>query len=185
MDFKEFGKAIADVGLPLLGTALGGPAGAAASIAAVIASKIGTPLGDLEAVMERVQADPETIAKLEEIEMKHEERLQEITLEIARLETESEIATIREVNASMRAEAASEHWPQWGWRPFWGFASGAAFLVICCFVCVLCWKAIGGDPTAMGQIPLIIGAFTTLFAIPGGILGVSAWGRNQLKLTQK
>jgi hypothetical protein len=27
----------------------------------------------------------------------------------------------------------------------------------------------------------LIGAFTTLFGVPGAILGITAWGRNKLK----
>ena len=34
----------------------------------------------------------------------------------------------------------------------------------------------------LGMIPIVIGAFTSLFAIPGAILGIAAWGRNKLKL---
>ena len=34
----------------------------------------------------------------------------------------------------------------------------------------------------LGMIPIVIGPFTSLFAIPGAILGIAAWGRNKLKL---
>ena len=60
--------------------------------------------------------------------------------------------------------------------------SAAAFMVVCTFVCVLAYRAITEkDSQAIGMIPMIIGAFTTLFGIPGAILGISAWGRNKLK----
>lgn len=39
----------------------------------------------------------------------------------------------------------------------------------------------GPAGAAIGMIPLLIGAFTTLFGIPGAILGITAWGRNKLK----
>ena len=38
------------------------------------------------------------------------------------------------------------------------------------------------DRAFLGVIPIVIGAFTSLFTIPGAILGIAAWGRNKLKL---
>lgn len=68
------------------------------------------------------------------------------------------------------------------WGPYLGFISATAFLVVCVFVCFLGYQAITSkDPQAIGMIPLLIGAFTTLFGIPGAILGITAWGRNKLK----
>jgi len=55
--------------------------------------------------------------------------------------------------------------------------------VVAVFVCVLGYKAVtGSNPQAIGMIPLLVGAFTTLFGVPGAILGISAWGRNKLKI---
>ena len=33
------------------------------------------------------------------------------------------------------------------------------------------------DRAFLGTIPTIIGAFNSLFAIPGAILGIAAWGK--------
>ena len=41
-----------------------------------------------------------------------------------------------------------------------------------------------GKVDFINVIPTIITAFATLFAIPGAILGVTAWGRNKLKQDQ-
>ena len=38
------------------------------------------------------------------------------------------------------------------------------------------------DRAFLDMIPVVIGAFALLFAIPGAILGIAAWGRNKLKL---
>jgi len=89
------------------------------------------------------------------------------------------------INQTMQAEAKSEHWAQWGWRPYWGFISGTAFLAVCIFVCYLGKAAIlTKDPNAIAMIPMAVGSFTTLFAVPGAILGITAWGRNKLKSEQ-
>ena len=115
---------------------------------------------------EEIQSD-ETRFKLEEI-------AKELEL--------GEQALASAVNITMQAEAKSEHWPQWSWRPFWGFASALAFLFVAGLCCVLAYQAIlGGRPTAIAMIPQLVGAFATLFAIPGAILGVTAWHRGKEK----
>jgi len=47
-------------------------------------------------------------------------------IEQAAMKAASEALTA--VNATMQAEAKSEHWMQWSWRPFFGF-TGAAILI--------------------------------------------------------
>ena len=37
----------------------------------------------------------------------------------------------------------------------------------------------GGRPEAMVMVPQVIGAFAGLFAIPGAVLGVTAWHRGK------
>lgn len=86
------------------------------------------------------------------------------------------------VNQTMQAEARSEHWMQWAWRPFWGFVSAIAFAFVCLLTCVLGYQGIlGGKPEAIAAIPQLVAAFATLFAIPGAILGVTAWHRGKQK----
>jgi hypothetical protein len=79
-DWKTVGHRLAKVGLPLLGTALGGPAGGAAG--AFIASVIGKNPGDItpDDVMSAI-GNQELILKLREIESNHEIRLQELILQ--------------------------------------------------------------------------------------------------------
>lgn len=179
MDWKKLGKEIAKIGAPLLGTALGGPGGTA--IGSIIASLFGVD-NESEAIYQAIQTDPQAATKLRELEFKHKERLEELQVDRARIENERELGIVLEINKTMREEGKSEHWPQWGWRPYWGFISGTAFLVVCIFVGILGYKAIASSDTgAIGSIPLIIGAYTSLFAIPGAILGITAWGRNKLK----
>jgi hypothetical protein len=177
---------------PMLGAILGGPlGGAAGTLVKTVASLLGceaTP----EAIDATISANPEALLKLREFEGNNRIELEKIVLEHAkldvekqRLEVQQDMAALSEVNQTIRIEAASEHWAQWAWRPYWGFISGTTFFVVCSFVCYLCYEAIvEKDPTAVGMIPVIIGAFTTLFAVPGAILGITAWGRNQLKEAQ-
>jgi len=124
------------------------------------------------------QQAADAIIQNPELRIKFQEQATQLELGLEREYTER----LAIVNQTMQAEAKSEHWPQWIWRPLWGIISAVAFLVVCIFVCYLGYRAISGkDPQAIGMIPLLIGAFTTLFGIPGAILGIAAWGRNKLK----
>ena len=184
MDWKEVGKKIIKLGAPLLGTALLGPAGT--SIGAIVASAFGSDTGEPEEVLQKIIAHPEVTIKLRELELKYQVELQKINLENAKLDVERELGLVQEVNATMRDESKSEKWWVSGWRPYWGFSSGTAFIVVCGYVCWLTGQAISGkNPNAMTMIPMVIGSFTALFGIPGAILGITAWGRNKLKLKEK
>lgn len=87
------------------------------------------------------------------------------------------------VNETMRAEAQSEHWPQWSWRPFWGFISALAFLFVCVLCCWLGFEAVRArDMTALNMIPQLVASFGLLFGTPLAILGVASFKRGQEKI---
>lgn len=66
---------------PLLGGALGGPAGAA--IGSLIASKFGGSQQDTDDLLSRIQADPQSAAKLLEIQSNNQVELEKIHMQIA------------------------------------------------------------------------------------------------------
>jgi len=84
MDWKEVGKKLLQIGAPVLGTALGGPAGGIAAKAAI--SMIGAKFGIEEelvtpnTVMELV-TNPEQVIKLKEIELNHAYKLEELIID--------------------------------------------------------------------------------------------------------
>jgi len=174
MDWKTVGKQFIEAGVPLLGTILGGPLGGLAGKAAgsLIASKLGCEEKDLTPqLLSEIIQNPDNVLKLKELEIECEVELQRLAIQQLSI-----------INQTMQVEAKSEHWPQWLWRPLWGIISAGAFLVVCVFVCILAYRVVSAnDMTALGMIPVIIGAFATLFGIPGAILGITAWGRNKLK----
>jgi len=184
MNWKDAGTALVKQGLPLLGTILGGPAGAAlgSGVAALVSSALGFT-GELspDDLIASI-GNPESVVALKQVEADHKLELQRLIVHSEELKLAAETQRIVAVNQTMQAESKSEHWAQWGWRPAWGFISAAAFLVVTIFVCVLAYRAIvEKDANAIGMIPLLIGAFTALFGVPGAILGITAWGRNKLK----
>lgn len=89
------------------------------------------------------------------------------------------------INETMRVEAKSEYWWVSGWRPFIGFITGISFFVAVCFVCFLTWQAIESkSQDAMQMIPQVIFNFTTLFGIPGAILGIASHHRGKKQREQ-
>src|SRR3990167_10563882 len=59
------------------------------------------------------------------IKSPEEEKAYQLKLiELAQREEEFFARQIEAVNATMQAEAKSEHWAQWLWRPFNGFSFG-------------------------------------------------------------
>lgn len=77
------------------------------------------PEADIEAVAAKISADPSLMLELQQSAMAHE-------LEMAKIDA----AKLSAVNATMQAEAKSEHWPQWSWRPYNGFLFGTAIVLI-------------------------------------------------------
>lgn len=183
MDWKKVGESVVDAA-PLLGQVLLGPAGGAAGT--LISTLFGAK-AVAAAVLEAIKADPQSAIKLRGMELDNQLELQKILLasENVRLAEETkriqeESRQIEAVNLTMRAETVSERWWVSGWRPYWGFSSGTAFFALCLFVCYLAYQAvIGKDANAITMIPNLIFAFTTLFGVPGAILGITAWHRGR------
>lgn len=171
MGLKSILKTIAPVA-PLLTKLLPLPGAGVASELLATALGVENEPAKIEAAL---ASDPQALAKIKEVELNNQAELQ-------RLVTVAETNRLLAVNETMQSEGKSEHWPQWAWRPFWGFVSGVAFLILTGFICFLMWKAISaGDVAAINAIPQMITSFSTLFAIPLAILGVASWHRGKEK----
>lgn len=94
-------------------------------------------------------------------------KLEEIAARLEEGENAVEMATIESVNRTMQAEAKSEHWMQWVWRPFVGFIFGLTFIGVY-FVLPL---AEIDSPTIPSEAWLMLGA----------VLGVASWHRGAQK----
>lgn len=83
MDWIEIGKKIVAIGLPTLGTIVGGPAGAA--IGGLLGKAI---LGEEEVTQENMLkaiGDPEAVIKMKQFEMEHKLELEKLLVEQERL----------------------------------------------------------------------------------------------------
>ena len=110
----------------------------------------------IEAVAQKIEADPKLFLELQAKSMDHEARMADI-----------EAKNLATVNATMQAESKSEHWPQWLWRPFNGFLFGLAVILIY-FVL----------PLAGEEIPAVP---QWIWIGWGAILGVTTWDRGKEK----
>ena len=114
------------------------------------------PETPIEAVAEKIAADPALMVQLQEKAMDHEARLAEI--EARKLET---------VNATIRAESQSERWPQYSWRPFNGFTFPLAVLLI--------YAALPACGKTVPDVPEMVWVGWL------SILGVATWDRGKEK----
>ena len=85
MNWKDIGKQAIQMGAPILGGALGGPAGAA--VGAMIANQFGIDTPTPDNIMAAIKEDPEAALKLREVELRHQERLTEMEVDRFRIET--------------------------------------------------------------------------------------------------
>ena len=102
MDWLEIGKKIAAIGLPTLGTIVGGPAGAA--IGGLLGKAI---LGEEEVTQEnmlKAMGDPESIMKMKQFEMEHKLELEKLLVEQERLRL-ADVMDAR--NRQVRSEEAT------------------------------------------------------------------------------
>jgi len=113
----------------------------------------------IEAVAEKIAADPALMVELQVKAMEHEARLEEI-----------EAKKLASVNQTMQAESKSEKWPQYTWRPFNGFTFPLAVLLI-----YFALPALGEDVPDVPQW-VWVGWLS--------ILGVATWDRGKEKRTK-
>lgn len=170
MDLKEFGKALAKIGLPLLGAALPIPGGMA--IGTALAAVIDSPTAKPEDILATISGNAEALFKARQFEQTHQQVILKITAEYEIAQRQADSADVAVVNATMQAESKSEHWAQWLWRPYNGFMFGTTMFG-CYFVL----------PLAKITPPSIPFEAWTAW---GAILGVTAWfrGKQQLSATQ-
>lgn len=156
--------------------------GAVATVGGWLGAALSVP-SDPAAVAAALQSNSEAALKLQQLLADKEIKLQQMIADQALAQITADVEALKSVNETMRVEAGSEHWAQYSWRPFIGFCFGLAFLVVSALACVLAYLAtLGGKPEAIAAIPQLVGAFSTLFAIPGAVLGVSAWHRGVQKV---
>jgi hypothetical protein len=163
MNLKEIAKSLAGVGLPILGTALGGPAGAA--VAALFSNWLSgptdTPISP-EKIVESILGNPEALKQAREFEAKH--ALTIMQMHISALE-KSDAGQVELIKGDQQKSLYDR-----GWRP------GAAWLCVLgmgytfCLRPLLPWVLTVAGVDGVPALPAI--DTTELFVMLGGLLGL-------------
>lgn len=186
MNLVDFAKSLASIGLPLLGTVLGGPGGGA--IGSALASAIGSNSTKPEDIIATLQSSADAVVKAKQFEETHRETLMKMAYDYEVEQRKADSADVASVNTTMQAEAtssANENWWQKGWRPFNGYVLGVASLVTVGGVFFLAYLALSGkDANALNAIPTIVTSIAMVLAIPGAAVGITAWHRGRAQIAE-
>lgn len=156
---------------PMIAGLLGGSkaevvAGKVVEIAQTVTGKE-TP----EAALAAIQGDAHAALKFKEAVLAQQVELEKLAAENA-----------KDVNVTMRAEAASEHWPTYSWRPAIGFA--VAINVVGCTLTVLIAYSVAmftGKAEHLQYLPGMLAAMAGLVAVVSPILGIASWFRGRMQ----
>ena len=113
----------------------------------------GTP--DENSALAALKASPELVLKFQESVLDHAYDLEQIQADV-----------IKEVNTTIRVEAAANHWPTYSWRPWIGFNFGAYIGSL--------WIL-----PLFNRTPAKLDEYIVLAV--GGILGVASWFRGKMQ----
>jgi len=130
----------------------------------------GAPTGD--AALETLQADPNLVLKYRQAVLDQEIEFQSLA-----------VTNAGDINKTMQAEAASEHWPTYSWRPAIGFAVAvdivaSVLVVLMAYVGVMFFKV---DANVLSYLPAMLGAMAALVGVASPILGIASWFRGKMQ----
>ena len=166
--------------LPTLATALGGPfAGMATKF---VADKLGVPASTTDAIttaLSNASMTPEGKIQLAQLDADLKKHFDDNGIKIAELSVQN----AEDINKTMQAEAAAEHWPTYSWRPSIGFAIAinvvlTTLTVMIAYIGVMFFRL---DSKVLSYVPEMLGAMAALLAAPSGIVGVASYFRGRMQ----
>jgi sterol desaturase/sphingolipid hydroxylase (fatty acid hydroxylase superfamily) len=132
-----------------------------------------------EAVSEALRINPEAAVKLAEIEANNKQALEALRVKEIELELAAQTQAISNVNKTMQAEATSEHWPTYTWRPSIGFAVAFNITLSSLLVLVAFLSSLYGHPEMLAVLPAVLGALAAINTSALPILGIASWFRGK------
>lgn len=146
-------------------------AGEVAQKAIDIAKSVtGAQTGD-EAV-KALQANPDLVLQYRKAVLDQEVSFQALAVQNA-----------GDINKTMQAEAASEHWPSYSWRPAIGF-SFALLAIIGGLTSAIAYIGVmffAVKPDVLSYLPAMLGAEAAIMATMAPVLGVASWFRGKMQ----
>jgi hypothetical protein len=86
------------------------------------------------------------------------------------------------MNRTMQAEAASERWPTYSWRPAIGFSVALAVLLAVLTVFLAYGAAVlYGQAEGLAHLPGILAAVAGIIGVVSPILGIASWFRGRMQ----
>lgn len=167
--------------LPTAASALLGPVGPIATMAVkFLAGKLGVPEATQGAVIDAIASaseSPEGRVRLAELDVELKKHLSDNGVRLAELS----VSNAKDINETMRAEVAAEHWPSYSWRPAIGFSIAINVVLTTLTVFVAYAGVMMGkvDPKTLEFIPAMLGAMSALLIAPAGIVGVASYFRGK------
>lgn len=148
----------------------GDKAGAVAQKVVDVAQQVtGQTSGD--AALKALEADPNLVLQYRQAVL-----AQEVTFEQLAVQNASD------VNKTMQAESAAEHWPTYSWRPAIGFAVALAIILSVLTVFAAYGAVIfTGNDRGLAQLPGILAAVAGIVAVVSPILGIASWYRGKMQ----
>ena len=133
-------------------------------------SVTGAPTGD-EAV-KALQTNPDMVLQYRKAVLDQEVEFQNLAVQNA-----------GDINKTMQAEAAAEHWPTYSWRPAIGF-SFALLAVIGGLTAAAAYIGVmfvNVKPEVLSYLPGMLGAEAAIMATMAPVLGVASWFRGKMQ----
>lgn len=133
-------------------------------------SVTGAQTGD-EAV-KALQANPDLVLQYRKAVLDQEVSFQALAVQNA-----------SDINKTMQAEAASEHWPSYSWRPAIGFSFAALSIIggLTAAVAYIGVMFFSVKPEVLSYLPAMLGAEAAIMATMAPVLGVASWFRGKMQ----
>lgn len=161
--------------LPVLGSALGGPAGGKAG--ELLADLLGVE-NEPDAVIKALESDPDALLKYKIAELEQNSI-------VVLASQESQALQIESINKTMRSESNSSDKFVRRWRPFYGYSVAIAWAIqMIGFTFMFVYIALNRPEelaALVQQFALLSGSLVTLWGIALAVLGVSVHQRSQDK----
>lgn len=143
----------------------------AAKVVAVAQQVTGKPSGD--EALAALKADPNLALQYSQAVLAQQDDFEKLAVQNA-----------ADVNKSMQAETAANHWPSYSWRPFIGFAVGTNVFASGVLVLIVYGPVMFGVQAAalaISSLPAALGALAAVNATVLPILGIASWFRGRMQ----
>lgn len=136
-----------------------------------------------DATVAAIAADPNLAMQFQKAVLEQQAHLAEIAADVTKAELTADTANTAAVNETMQAEAKSDHWPTYSWRPAIGFAfafnlwSGGINVTVA-YMGVMFFHV---APDILSLLPQMLTAQAALNGTALPILGIASWFRGRMQ----